>query len=339
MDTLKLVEKLTSAVGVSGAEDNIVKLLCDILKDYGDVSVDSLNNVYCTFGGGYHFLLDAHLDEIGFIVKAITDDGFIKVDKCGGIDNRMLPASEVSVWGDKEYRGVISALPPHLQKSGDEKKSPDLNDISIDIGMTEEQAQKHISLGDKVTFKRNFTPLIGSQVSSSALDDRAGVAAIILALDKLKNIDTKITVMFSSQEEVGTRGAKVGPYDKQIDEAVAVDVSFGYTPLCKKSDCGEIGKGGMIGISPVLDRRMSKALIETAEEYNIPYQNEVMGGSHTGTNADVISICEYGIRTALISVPLKYMHSPIEIADINDIEAVADLIAAYIRKRVGEIYA
>ena len=119
MNTTELLKKLPSAVGVSGMENNVSALLADMLKQYGEVTVDDMNNVVCTFGKGKHFLLDAHLDEIGFIVKAITNDGFIKVDKCGGIDERMLLASEVSVWGKKEVRGVFSNLPPHLQKSGE----------------------------------------------------------------------------------------------------------------------------------------------------------------------------------------------------------------------------
>ena len=101
-NTVELLKKLTSTVGVSGEEENIVTLLKDILKKYGNVSVDSMNNVYCTFGQGYHFLLDAHLDEIGMIVTDITDDGFIKVNRCGGIDRRMLLGYEVSVWGKEE---------------------------------------------------------------------------------------------------------------------------------------------------------------------------------------------------------------------------------------------
>jgi endoglucanase len=339
METLNLLKQITSAVGVSGAEQNICNVLCEILQPYGDVVVDDLNNVYCTFGEGYHFLLDAHIDEIGLIVKSISDDGFLKVDKCGGIDNRMLLASEVSVWGDKEYRGVISTLPPHLQKSDDEKKSPDLNDIAIDIGMTKEQAQEHISLGDRVTFKRNFEKLLGNQVCSSVLDDRSGVVALLLAIEELKKVNAKITLQFSSQEEVGTRGAKVGPYGKYVDEAIAVDVSFGYTPFCKKSDCGEIGKGPMIGYSPILNRNMSKQLVAIAEKNNIPYQIEVMGGGHTGTNADVISLSESGIKTALISIPEKYMHSPIEVVDTNDIENVSKLISAYVKERVNELNA
>lgn len=339
MNTIDLLKRLTSAVGVSGAEDNIVNVLKEILAPYGDVSVDSLNNIYCTFGKGYHFMIDAHLDEIGFVVKAITDDGFIKVSNVGGIDRRMLLASEVSVWGDKEYRGVISTLPPHLQKADDEKNAPDIDDISIDVGLSKDEAEEHISLGDRVTFKRIFEKLLGNQICFSVLDDRSGVCAILLALDELKKINARFTIMFSSQEEVGTRGAKVGPYSRDIDEAIAVDVSFGYTPMCKKSDCGEIGKGPMIGISPILDKDNSSMLISVAKQSNIPYQVEVMGGGHTGTNADVISVSEYGIKTSLISIPQKYMHSPIEIVDVTDVENVARLIVAYAKSKVGGINA
>ena len=335
MNTTELLKKLTSAVGVSGMENNVSALLADMLGQYGEVTVDDMNNVVCTFGKGKHFLLDAHLDEIGFIVKAITNDGFIKVDKCGGIDERMLLASEVSVWGKKEVRGVISNLPPHLQKSG-EKKPPKIDEIAIDVGMTKAEAEKIISLGDRVTFKRNFNQLVGTQVCSNVLDDRSGVASILLAVEKLKDVDAKITVCFSSQEEVGTRGAKTVAYGKDVDEAIVVDVSFGYTPMCKKSDCGEIGKGVMIGFAPILDSTMSHKMQEIAKAKNIPHQIEVMGGGHTGTNADVITINQRGIKTSLLSIPEKYMHSPIEIVDTKDVEATADLICEYIKESVGD---
>ncbi len=126
---------------------------------------------------------------------------------------------------------------------------------------------------------------------------------------------------------------------KGVDEAIAVDVSFGYTPSCKKSDCGELGKGPMVGFSPILSATMSNKLREIAEKNSIPYQVEVMGGGHTGTNADVISVSESGIKTALVSIPEKYMHSPIEIVDTNDVDNTAKLLAAYIRERAGEINA
>ena len=340
INTKELLYKLTSATGVNGDEKEIVDVLKEILSKYGEVSVDAMNNVFCTFGEGCHFLLDAHLDEIGMIVTSVTDDGFLKVNKVGGIDERMLLASEVSVWTKNgEVRGVISNIPPHLQKADDDKKCPDVSDVSIDIGMNKEQAENAVALGDRVTVKRNFNELLGTQISASVLDDRSGVAAIILALEELKGVNAKITAMFSSQEEIGGRGALTGPYDKNVDEAIAVDVSFGYSPLCNKADCGELGKGAMIGISPILDRKMSEDLISVAKEKGIPYQLEAMGGNRTGTNADELTVVQKGIKTGLISIPEKYMHSPIEVVDTKDVESVGRLIAEYIKKRVGEINA
>lgn len=336
--TAQLLKLLTSAVAVSGAEENIVDILKEQLKPYGKVDVDSMNNVTCTFGEGYHFILDAHIDEIGFIVTAITDDGFIRFDKVGGIDTRMLPATEVSVWGKKEIKGIISTLPPHLQTADDEKKTPDIKELAIDTGFSKSELENLISLGDRITVKRNFTPLMNTLISSSCLDDRSGVASILLSLDELKKLPCKITVLFSSQEEVGTRGAKSGIYDKDADEAIVIDVSFAYTPSCDKSDCGEISKGGMIGFSPILNTEISKKLVSTAEKNNIPFQCEIMSG-RTGTNADVISINQSGIKTALISVPEKYMHQSVEVVDTEDVENVSKLICAYIRERIGELNA
>ena len=141
--------------------------------------------------------------------------------------------------------------------------------------------------------------------------------------------------MFSSQEELGTRGAKIGAFSKGVDEFICVDVSFAYTPNCDKADCGEIGKGAMIGFSPIFDKNISKKLVNIAKKNNIPYQCEIMSGS-TGTNADVISLCESGIKGALISIPEKYMHQPCEVVDVNDIESVSNLIYAYISEKAGE---
>ena len=188
-----------------------------------------------------------------------------------------------------------------MQNADDEKKVSEFKDISIDVGMSKEKIKKIVSLGDKVTFKRNFTPLLNSQLSASCLDDRAGIASI----------------------------------SKGVDEFICVDVSFAYTPNCDKADCGEIGKGAMIGFSPILDKNISKKLVNIAKKNNIPYQCEIMSGS-TGTNADVISLCESGIKGALISIPEKYMHQPCEVVDVNDIESVSNLIYAYISEKAGE---
>lgn len=338
MNTVELIKNLVKYPAVSGNEKDLINYLKEILSNYGTVETDSMNNVICTFGNGYHVLLDAHIDEIGFVVTSVTDDGFLKLGDVGGIDNRMLLGSEVTVWGKQKVNGIISTLPPHLQKSSDEKKVPDLNEVSVDIGMNKEDALKVISLGDRVTFKRKFNVLLNNQISSNCLDDRAGVAAVINSLDELKKLPVKVTVLFSTQEEVGTRGAKIGPHAKNIDECIAVDVSFGYTPGCDKEDCGEIGKGVMIGYSPILDRENSNVLKNVALECNIPFQQEIMNG-RTGTNADVISVCENGIKCSLLSIPLKYMHTPVEVVKVDDVNSVSDLITAYVKKKVGELNA
>lgn len=338
MNTQELLKKLTSVPSVGGDEEKMISLLTEMLAPFGEVEVDAMNNVYCTFGEGYHFLLDAHIDEIGFTVTSISDEGFLKIGACGGIDRRMLLGSEVSVWGKEELRGVISTLPPHLQKGDDEKKVPEIDEVSVDIGMIKEDAEKVVSLGDRVTFKRHFTQLLGDNISANCLDDRAGIASIMLTLEELKRLPIKVTVMFSTQEEVGTRGAKIGPYGKNVDEAIAVDVSFGYTPNCKKEDCGELGKGSMIGFSPILDKQISKNLVSVAEKNNLSYQVEVMNG-RTGTNADVITISESGVKCSLISIPLKNMHSPVEVVNVKDVENVASLIVAYIKEKAGVLNA
>lgn len=333
-NTLDKLKKLTSLYAVSGNENSITEYLTEVLSEYGTVSVDNMQNVKCTFGNGKHFLLDAHCDEIGFVVKEITHDGFLRLDKCGGIDNRMLLGAEIIVLGKENITGVISTLPPHLQKN-DDKKAPELDEVAVDLGMNCEQASKVVSVGDRAVFKRSFIELLGTQVSSGCLDNRAGVCAIWNTLDRLKEINAKITVLFSSQEEVGTRGAKTGVYGDEYDEAIVVDVSFGYSPLCKKSDCGEMGKGAMIGVSPILDKTACDKMKSVASMNNIPYQLEVMGGGHTGTNADVITVSQTGIKTSLLSIPLKYMHSPVEVVDVKDVDAVSDLIVGYIKESVG----
>lgn len=337
-NTKDLLKELTETFGVAGEEKGICDLLKEKLSEFGEVSVDPMNNVSCTFGSGYHIMLEAHLDEIGLIVTEVTEDGFIKFEKCGGVDNRMLLGYEVMVHGRKDCFGVISTLPPHLQKKDDSSHVPSPEELSIDVGMTYESATKLISPGDKITFARNFTNLSDDVVSASCLDDRSGVAAVLLAAYELRDVPCKITLLFSSQEELGTRGAKTAPFGKNVDESISVDVSFAYSPGCKREECGEMGKGPMIGISPILNRTISNKLIEAAKKSDIPYQLEVMNG-RTGTNADVITLCESGIPCGLVSIPEKYMHTPVETVSVCDVENVAKLIAAYVKERAGEINA
>lgn len=338
---IELIKKLTAASGVSGNENEAAQVAKKLLEPYGRVEQDTLGNVICRVKQpaekGEHILLDAHLDQIGFIVTAIDDKGFVKVAPCGGVDRRLVCAAEVTVHGKQDIYGVVCSTPPHLAKEDDAKKAPKFDDIAVDIGFSRQEAEKIVSLGDRITFNGEFGTLLNNQVASPSLDDRSSCAAILHCLELLKgkNLPCGLTVMFSTREEVGGQGAHTAAYTVNPTKSIAIDVSFGYSPDCPKHKCGKLGKGAMIGIAPTMSAELSNALIETAKQCNIPYQLEVMGGD-TGTNADEIVTVRGGIKSAVVSVPLKYMHTPIETADITDIENVGRLLSEYILAKGGE---
>ena len=202
-----MLEALCSAKGVSGAENEAAQVASEMLAKHMPVQIDALGSVTGRKEGrGAHILLDAHLDQIGLVVTAIDEDGFLKVAKCGGADIRVLAASEVTVHGKEKIFGVVTSTPPHLAKPEDADKACGFDEIAIDIGMKKEQAEKIVSLGDRITFNGNYTELLGNRVSSPSIDDRAGVAAILRCLELIKDkkLNCRISVMFSSQEETKT---------------------------------------------------------------------------------------------------------------------------------------
>lgn len=337
MDLKKTVMSLADAVGVSGDENSAAELALGYLKEFTDDCYIKNNSVFGNFGtreqGKPHVLIDAHIDQIGFVITYITDDGFLKISNCGGIDRRLLLAQQVVVLGKEKIKGVICSIPPHLEKSGDDSKVPEFSEISIDVGMTKEQAEKVISLGDKVMFLQHSAELLGDRITGAALDDRCGVACLLRTAELLKNekLNCSYTIMFSSQEEIGERGAKTGVYDVAPDIAIAVDVSFALTSDDSEFKCGKMGGGCMIGFSPVLDRELSKAMVSIAEKNNLPFQREIMN-EETGTNADRFSVNCSGVKAVTLSIPLKYMHTPVEVIFLADVENTAQLIAAYIKE-------
>ena len=260
MDIRSTVVSLSEISGTSGSESKAAQLALGMLREYCPDAEIINGNVTGKFGthreGLPSLLLDAHIDQIGFAVTYITDDGFIKVGNIGGIDRRLLPAQPVVVHGSRDIKGVICSVPPHLTSGGSEVL--EMDDVAIDTGLTKEELEKLVSLGDSVTFDVTCRDLIGSRITGGALDDRCGVASILYALELLKGSDLayNVTVLFSTQEEVGERGAKIGAFEIDPDIALAVDVSFAYAIGEEESKCGYLGKGPMIGISPSLSRQM-----------------------------------------------------------------------------------
>lgn len=329
---------LCGAAGVAGAESSAQEVACRLLRQYiPDASCDSFGNVSGLLpsrkAGAKTLLLDAHLDEIGMIVTAIDDRGFLRFSKCGGIDLRLLSAQIVTVHGKEPLRGVIGSVPPHLQKAGEAKKAPELEDLFVDVGLSRERAEELISPGDRITIDTDLTLLLNHRVTSKALDDRSGCASILAALELLKGqeLDVNLAVQFTAQEETGARGAAVSAFRLEPDLAIAVDVSFAWTPDEDKLRCGPLGGGPLIGYAAALDKEISDRLVSLAKEKEIPYHLEVMGGSSTGTNADNIAVSRRGVRVGLISIPERYMHTPVEVVDLEDIQNTARLMAEFVR--------
>lgn len=337
MDVKTITKTLCSKIGVSGLENEAAKAGADILSELGEIQISPLGSVICTVKkpteGMPHILLDAHIDEIGLIVSYIDEDGFIKAGACGGIDRRLLLASQVTIHCESgDIKGIICSIPPHLQPEG-EKKNPKLQDIFIDVGMNMEKAKQVISLGDRITLDDTPKDMLNGYISSKSLDDRAGCATIIKAAQLLKNekYNCGLTVVLSTMEEVGGQGSDTATYMVNPTHAIAVDVSFAHTPDAPKNQCGTMKQGPMIGFAPVLNKETSETLVKVAKKNNIPFQYEAMGGK-TGTNADDIAITRGGICTGLISIPQKYMHTPIEVVAVEDMENTAKLIAEYIKE-------
>ena len=333
MNLKDLCFELAAQEGVSGCENNAAEIARKHLEKYMKTHTDRLGNVIgSTEGKGQHILLDAHLDSIGLVVKGFDENGFVLFDKVGGMDLRVLTGAEVIIHGKEEVFGVVCSVPPHLSKNDDKKL--DISTMAIDIGYDKKTATELLSVGDRITLRNFQYELLGDMISSGAFDDRSAVAAILYALEltegKLNNIH--LSVMFSSREEVGGSGAKTGAFSLQPDYSLVVDVGFGDDAYTPSNETIKLGKGASIGISPILDDEFTKELVSLAKEKEIPYQHDVMGRS-TGTNADSITIAGCGVKTALLSIPLRYMHTANEIISLKDIEYTAKLIAEYLLKK------
>ena len=328
-----LLTDLCSAPGISGDEDAAARIALAALRVHCPDAHISHGNVTGTLGStrtdAPHILLDAHIDQVGLIVTSVTEDGFVTVGNIGGLDRRILPDQMVCIHGRKAVPGVISCMPPHLTDG--EESVPKIEDFRIDTGYPAGALREIVSPGDSVTFTGVTGLLPGGRFTSPALDDRCGVAAILYALDLVRGeaLPCRITVLFSTQEEVGERGAAIGCFAADPDQALAVDVSFAGNG--ERSESGVMGKGPMIGFSPSLSRRVSRALCDAADADGIPWQYEVMAGT-TGTNADRFSVCRSGVSACTVSIPLDYMHTPAEVIAIEDVEQTGRLLAGYVRR-------
>jgi endoglucanase len=326
---------LCAIPGPSGFEQPVAECCLELLAPYmDDTRIDVLGNVIgmrkCGKDNAPKLLLDAHIDEIGLIITGV-EEGFLRFHALGGLDARTLPAAEVQILTNPPLYGVICAMPPHVLKKEDAEKALKIEDMFIDIGLNQETAEKTVPLGTAGVMHhgvRRFG-VESNLLCGKALDDRAGFAAILRALALLKDaeLDVDLYVMASAQEEVGVRGAEPGAFAIAPDYCIVVDVGHAKTPDSKPHEVKEaLGKGVIISRGPNMNRNFTETAVKLAKDNEIPYQINVEPGGNSGTNARAIQISREGVVTALFNIPMKYMHTPYEVASIDDIESVARLM-------------
>lgn len=343
MDTKEFLDVLSSGSTVSGYEHKIKDTIEYAFQEYTDeTSVDSLGNIISIKKGinndkNIKIMLAAHMDEIGLMVKYIEDNGFIRFTNIGGVDPRTILGQEVIVHGKKDLFGVIGSKPPHLQEAQELNKAIKLEDMIIDIGYSKEEVESLVNIGDVITIRRNFKSLFNDSVTGKALDNKTSIVAMLECAKELAQINHQADIYFVStvQEEVGMRGAFTSTYKINPDIGIAVDVGFGHTPELAKHSTLDMGKGPGITIGGNIHPGLRKHLVRVAEKYNINYQQEVTPGP-TGTDGRAMQITRQGIPTLCLSIPLRYMHTSVEVANMKDIENTGKLLAFFIASITSE---
>lgn len=339
-----LLGKFADAHGLSGYEDEVAALLRDELAPLVDeVRTDLMGNVIgVRFGEGPTVMVAAHMDEIGLMVSHIDNDGFLRVVPVGGwFDQTILSQRVVVHTSDgRKVPGVVGSRPPHLMDAEERKKMVKLKDMFVDCGATTatDVSDMGIEIGSPITIDRELRRMGNNFVTGKALDNRAGVTLMVAALRLLKGKEVRATIQAvgTVQEEVGLKGARTSAYGLVPDVAIATDVTIpGDHPGVTANEAHVVvGKGPTItvldagGRGIIAPRPVLRWLKEAAESSAIPYQLGVGNGGTT--DATAINITKSGIPCTVISVPARYIHSPVETLCLSDLAQSAELVAAAI---------
>jgi len=339
----ELLKRLSDAHGVSGYEGNLRKIIRNELAGYVDeIREDVMGNlITIKRGDDYKIMIASHMDEIGLMVQYIDERGFIRFVTLGGWYAPTLYNQRVILHGKKgRVTGVIGGKPPHMLKEEERKKELKIESFFIDVGASSaaDVEELGISIGTPITTDREFLDLSGTRVSGKALDNRVGVAMLIRTLQQVKSPHT-IYGVFTVQEELGLKGAKTSAFSLDPNCAIALDVTIpGDHPDIEKKDASvEMGRGPVLVLVSAAGRgliahpKMVGWLKETAEKTGIPVQLEVGEGGNT--DATIIHLVKGGIPSIPFSVATRYMHSPVEVADIGDIEAGVNLLVEALKSR------
>jgi len=331
----ELIVKISGIMSISGYEFRGVEELDGLVgEDFnGYKTTNARNHIYikrCGKPDAKRLLIDTHFDEIGMIVTDIKDGGFLSVTNIGGIDTRIMPASEVVIYGKEIIPGTVVSTPPHLQVSGEEKKLPAANELLIDTGYTKDEIREIVEIGTPIGFKPMYGELLNGQIIGKGFDDKACAAIALYAVATLEEFDWDIYVLLSSKEETSMLGAKTGAYLIDPDAAIVVDVTHAYMPDSPKHETCKMGDGPCVSISITTNRSLTDCMINFAKEKEIPLQTVVEIAS-TGTNNNAIAYGRQGIPSVVISLPLKNMHTASEVFSMTDAETLAKLLSEFIK--------
>ena len=334
---IALLNELLASSSVSGYEGEMSNLFLSRLKDYSFFQeTDALNSAYSYCGkkdSPRTIMLEAHMDEIGFQVLYIDNSGNIYIRKNGGIDPCCVPGRFVNIFtiGGEVIPGVIGKKPIHLLGADERKIVPALDALWVDTGLPVDIVKEKIHVGDPVAYMPYVQQLGESRISSKGLDDKIGVFVIMESFRRLSSmgLNSCIVAVASSQEEVGCRGSVVGSQRVVPDYSISVDVDFATdVPDCSLKTNGDISLGKGVVITRHLDsnRALSDKAVKLAEEKGIDHQISARRAATGGTDAAKIQLTNKGVNTLLLGIPNRYMHTPVEMCDFNDVEAAIELI-------------
>lgn len=335
------LKKLVEAHAPSGHESTISDILrddwADLVDEFDSDKLGSLIGIKRAtqpLDKPRKIMLAAHTDEIGLMVREI-EDGFIYLHSIGGIDSRVMMAQPVMVHGKRQLPGVVATVPPHMLTANERKKYPAMDALVVDVGLPADEVDDLVRIGDLVTVDVPMLELKGRKVAAKAMDDRACVAVITTCLHELQKMHHSWDVYATAtvQEEVGLRGATTSANHIQPDIAIAMDVGFADQPGV--SNGGKMGDGPLLGMGANFHPKLGEKLKDVAKYYDIKWQKDIIPG-RSGTDAWAIQVSQNGVPTALLSVPLRNMHSPVETLDLKDIERTGRLLAHFICSLDGD---
>lgn len=345
MDLRETMKALCSECGPSGFEGPVAAKARQLIEPLCDETwIDKMGNVVgvrrCGRKNARKVLITAHLDEIGLIVTG-HEDGFLRFGKIGGVDPRMLPDRELTILTDPPLFGVVAALPPHVMSAEDKEKTISIEDLRIDIGCSQKTAQKLVPVGTPISFRKDNYSLGEHFYCGTSLDDRSCFAACMYAMELLqgRTLDCDVYIMGATVEETSSVGALTGSYAIDPDLCLVADVC-----QAKTTDGGpankdiELGKGPSVAVGANCQPHITEHVVAMAEKHRIPYQLSGTGGN-TYTDAWPMQINSKGFNVQLLSLPNRYMHTPIEVVDVRDIEWLGELMAAVIAEPGKEAYA